>query len=897
MGNDSGKSEEGKICVGLLAHVDAGKTTLAEAILYLTGAIRSLGRVDHKDAFLDNFELERKRGITIFSKQAQVGELTLLDTPGHVDFSAEMERTLQVLDCAVLVISGTDGVQSHTKTLWRLLARYEIPTFLFVNKMDLAGSDRAVILEELQRELDTRCVDFTEAPDAESFQENVAVCDEELLDSYLAGSAITVEKLRDMTASRLLFPVYFGSALKLKGVEELLAGLRRYALSPDYPEEFGARVYKISRDAQGNRLTHMKITGGTLQVRDTLTTAGGEQEKVTQIQIYSGANYETVSEAKAGTLLAVTGLEHSCAGEGLGIEPEAEVPLLEPVLSYRILLPEGTDVHEAYREFKTLEEEEPELHISWDEKSQEIHAQLMGEVQTEILQTMIQERFGLTAVFGEGSIVYCETIAAPVVGIGHFEPLRHYAEAHLLLEPAERGSGLSFSSVVSEDKLDGNWQKLILSHLEECSHPGVLTGSDITDMRITLVAGRASIKHTEGGDFRQATFRALRQGLCRAESILLEPVYAFRMELPAESVGRALSDIQRMYGSADAPVIGKEQTVITGTAPVGTMRGYQSELLSYTKGQGRLFCRLQGYAPCHNAQEVIEARAYDPQADPDHPCGSVFCAHGAGYAVSWEEVPSYAHIQGTDAYADAAAAGMRGEEEDVGGTVQNPLLTPVRENASQKEVDDEELRAIFERTYGSVKSKRKGYHYSKDPGSAWAGRERTARPKKQEAAEECLLVDGYNIIFAWDELRELSKTSLEAARGRLLDIMSNYQGYRGNHLIVVFDAYRVAGHVTEVSHWHNIYVVFTKEAETADQYIEKTVREIGHRYQITVATSDGLEQVIILGAGAYRMSARELAEEVDRMNRDLRENYTDTAETGTKSYLLDGREDLKNDLQ
>ncbi|MCD7818815.1 MAG: NYN domain-containing protein, partial [Lachnospiraceae bacterium] len=773
-------------------------------------------------------------------------------------------------------------------------------------------------------------------------------------------------------ARRQVFPCYFGSALKLQGVQELLEGIRIFSLPGKYSDEFGARVFKITRDAQGNRLTHMKITGGTLHVRDVLTNRRTEkseriqpeqplsgrtteqlwEEKVSQIRIFSGAGYEAVPEADAGTICAVTGLDHTYAGEGLGIEPEAEKPLLEPVLSYRIELPEGTDVHRAFRQLKQLEEEEPQLHITWqaggllsnsvlhsDDNSAagtagEIHAQLMGEVQTEILQKIILDRFGLKVRFGEGSIVYRETIAEPVVGMGHFEPLRHYAEVHLLLEPAERGSGLQFESICGADELDVNWQRLILTHLEEKRHPGVLTGSEITDMKITLIAGRAHQKHTEGGDFRQATYRAVRQGLCRAKSILLEPIYSFRLEVPMESVGRALSDIQRMHGSAELPVAAGSASgatalmLIEGTAPVVTMRGYQSEVLSYTKGRGCLFCRLKGYEECHNAQEVIEARAYDAQADIENPCGSVFCAHGAGFVVNWAEVPEYVHIADTDAYArklsqqksfsgeinaDQDSVSARGEKADGGMSASGTV-------SSISVADDDELREIFERTYGTSKREQKRFPYGKKAGSrqdsGWAGYEAsqftqsgrsggrdtaqargTRYGKNAEPLEECLLVDGYNIIFAWDELKVLAKDNLESARGRLLDLMSNYQGYKQNHLIVVFDAYRVAGHSTEISRYHNIYVVYTKEAETADQYIEKTVREINHRYQVTVATSDALEQVIILGAGAARLSARGLHEEMVLMQKDLRENYLNRPQKGGKTYLLDGKEEIGDTIQ
>lgn len=946
MENTSENKPEKHICLGILAHVDAGKTTLSEAILYLTGSIRKLGRVDHQDAFLDNFALERERGITIFSKQAELmlGDrpVTLLDTPGHVDFSAEMERTLQILDCAVLVISGADGVQGHVETLWRLLGRYQIPTFLFINKMDQPGTDRAALMAELGKRLDSRCVDFGEV--RETLYENLAMCDEEVLEQYLEDGAISEERIGRMIAARQVFPCFFGSALKLQGVEELLDGLNRYGGVREYPAAFGSRVYKITRDAQGNRLTHMKITGGMLRVKDVLTNrraevgvqpqaaagtqsmAGGAsgmrlqeaagagpisgrvsgahtgaagtgrsgaaqeiwEEKADQIRIYSGGSFHMVQEAAAGTVCAVTGLSQTYAGQGLGIEPEAELPLLEPVLSYRVELPPDCDVHQAFLKLRLLEEEEPQLHIVWDEQLAEIHAQLMGEVQTEVLKTIIRERFGILVSFGEGNIVYKETIRSAVVGLGHFEPLRHYAEVHLLLEPGERGSGLQFATVCSEDVLDRNWQRLILTHLEEKAHRGVLTGSEITDMRITLLTGRSHLKHTEGGDFRQATYRAVRHGLKCAESVLLEPVYEFRLEAPAESVGRALSDIQRMAGSFEPPVTEGDIVVITGRAPVVTMRGYQTELTAYTKGRGRLACTLAGYEECHNAKEVIEARGYDSESDLDNPTGSVFCAHGAGYVVGWEQVKDYVHVEntwkpgdtvlGNSAY-DAPAKGY-----PTGGRGASRGSAPA---ASEKELEE-----IFTRTYGPVQRERNRFLRSHKPENYTPGRAR--RP--QEALEEYLLVDGYNIIFAWDDLKELSKTTMAGARDRLMDILSNYAGYKKNHLIVVFDAYKVEGNRGEVQKYHNIHVVYTKEAETADQYIEKTVRTIDRKYHVTVATSDALEQVIILGAGATRMSAAGLREEIDLMNQDLRTNYLERPKSG-KAHMFDHRPEVEDELR
>ena len=896
-GYTAGKPATGKrICLGILAHVDAGKTTLSEGILYLAGSIRTLGRVDHQDAFLDNFELERARGITIFSKQAELtlGDtaITLLDTPGHVDFSAEMERTLQVLDYAVLVISGSDGVQGHTETLWRLLERYGIPTFLFVNKMDQKGTERAALMEELTKRLDGRCVDFgpldTETLSEESW-ETLAMCDETLLDSYMENGTLSVREIADAVAMRKVFPCYFGSALKLQGVQELLEGIRTFSEQPEYSADFGARVFKITRDAQGNRLTHMKITGGTLRVkaplRGRLKDSGESwEQKVDQIRVYSGSSYQAVPEVEAGMVCAVTGLEHSYAGEGLGIEKEAELPLLEPVLSYRIKLPPESDVHHTFLKLRELEEEEPQLHLVWNEQLGEIHAHLMGEVQTEVLKSLILERFGIRVELGQGNIVYKETIRHAVEGMGHYEPLRHYAEVHLLLEPGERGSGLQFESRCSEDVLDRNWQRLILTHLEEKQHRGVLTGSEITDMRITLLTGRAHLKHTEGGDFRQATYRAVRHGLKCAESVLLEPIYAFRLEVPSESVGRAMADVQRMNGSFAPPETDGETAVLVGQAPVSAMWGYQTEVLTYTKGRGRLSCSLKGYEECHNAQEVIDAIAYDSEADLDNPTGSVFCAHGAGFVVSWEQVQDYMHVdsgwrdssRGTD-LAQTGSASRSGGASRADGTGE----TTRSGNTAGSLADDKELEAIFARTYGAASQERR--HYAKSrrieaPGSA--------KSSKQETQEEYLLVDGYNIIFAWDELKELARETIEGARGRLADILSNYQGCRGMHIILVFDAYKVEGGRGEVQKYHNIHIVYTKEAETADQYIEKTTRVIGKKYHVTVATSDALEQIIILGAGASRMSANGLHEEVEHAEREIRKDYLQKP-SGTKHLLFD----------
>lgn len=875
MENTSEQKEKQHICIGLLAHVDAGKTTLAENLLYHTGTIRRMGRVDHQDAFLDNYELERARGITIFSKQAgfTLGEkeIVLLDTPGHVDFSAEMERTLQVLDYAVLIIGGTDGVQGHVETLWRLLRQYQIPVFLFINKMDQPGADPAAILEEIQTRLDEKCIDFTKSQPKEAFFENLAVCDEAVLEAYLENGEISRDEIASLIARRKVFPCYFGSALKSQGIQEFLKGLERHTDAPVYSSEFGAKVYKISRDEKGNRLTHMKITGGSLKVKQVLQGADWE-EKADQIRIYAGAGFEAVKEARAGTICAVTGLTRTHAGQGLGREHESEEPLLVPVLNYEIQLPPECDVHQMFLKLCQLEEEEPELHMVWNARLNEIHAQVMGEVQIEILKTMIQERYGISVEFGSGNIVYKETIEAPVEGIGHFEPLRHYAEVHLLLEPGEPGSGLEFATSCSEDMLDKNWQRLILTHLEEKAHKGVLTGADITDMKITLIAGRAHLKHTEGGDFRQATYRAVRQGLRKAKSVLLEPVYEYCLEVPSDMVGRAMTDIQKMHGSFQGPEIQGEMSVLTGSAPVITMRGYQTEVTAYTKGRGRLSCSLKGYEPCHNAEEVIEAVAYEPDGDMENPTGSVFCAHGAGFVVNWDEVDSYAHIQ-TD-------LGLEKTEQE---SVKMPLPAVPYKSFEEIRLDQEELEEIFTRTYGPIRRERNAFQKTSRTVAAPTS-PRKQKPKEPE--KEYLLVDGYNIIFAWEDLKELAKVNIEGARNKLMDILCNYQGYKKCTLILVFDAYKVEGGQGSVQKYHNIHVVYTKEAETADQYIEKTVHEIGRQYHVTVATSDALEQVIILGQGADRLSARNLLEEIQRMKEEIREEYVEKQKkSGT--YLFD----------
>ena len=893
-----------KLTIGILAHVDAGKTTLAESILYLTGSIRKLGRVDHQDAFLDTYELERERGITIFSKQAEFRlgerEVTLLDTPGHVDFSAEMERTLQVLDYAILVISGADGVQGHVQTLWRLLKQYEIPVFLFINKMDQPDTNENALMEELTKRLDGKCINFSAGLETEEAKENLAVCDEAVLEHYLESGEIRKEEIVQLIAKRKVFPCYFGSALKIQGVEEFLKGIETFTKKCAYPEEFGARVFKIARDAQGNRLTYLKITGGSLKVKMLLSNEkeAGEgkeelwEEKAEQIRIYSGNSFEAVKEAKAGSVCAVTGLSHTYCGQGLGIEAHTFLPVLEPVLTYKIELPEDCNVHSMLIKLKELEEEEPQLHIVWDERLQEIHAQVMGEVQIEILKRMIWERYQTEVEFGSGKIVYKETIEDCVEGVGHFEPLRHYAEVHLKLEPAERGTGLHFFADCSEDLLDRNWQRLVLTHLEERMHKGVLTGSEITDMKVTLVSGRAHLKHTEGGDFRQATYRALRQGLKKAKSVLLEPVYEFRLELPADKVGRAMADIQKMYGEFQLSDSEGEYSVVTGFAPVSLMRDYQKEVMAYTSGHGRLFCTLKGYMPCHNADEVIEEMNYDSESDLENPTGSVFCAHGAGFIVPWYEVEDYMHLE--------LQTPMQKQVEE---EIPMPKRTPQEAEAYLKEgvQNEEELRAIFERTYGAVKRERQGWERvskrnpNRNPSARSSETENTRKEKKREPIKEYLLVDGYNIIFAWEDLNELSKINIESARNKLMDRLSNYQGYKKMTLILVFDAYKVKGNPGSVMKYHNIYVVYTKEAETADQYIEKTVHEIGRKYQVTVATSDALEQVIILGQGGNRLSAANLLEEVEAVEAEISKKVQKKT-SKEKNYLFDHLDEEMADL-
>ena len=887
-----------KIVIGILARVDAGKTTLSESLLYKTGSIRKLGRVDYKDAFLDTYDLERERGITIFSKQAifSLGEreVTLLDTPGHVDFSAEMERTLQVLDYAILVINGADGIQGHTLTLWKLLERHEIPTFLFINKMDQVGTDKQQLLDELKKRLSQGCVDFDKEQHEEEFLENIAVCDESLLEEYLETGEVKQEEIPKLIKERKVFPCFFGSALKVIGVEELLEGLDTYMQDSIYGEQFGAKVYKIARDAQGTRLTYCKITGGSLKVKTTLTNkkehAGQKeediwQEKVDQIRLYSGEKFESVTEVQAGSVCALTGLSKTYPGQGLGIEAASDMPILEPVLTYQILLPEECDVTVMLKKLRQLEEEEPALHIVWKEELGEIHAQLMGEVQIDVMKILIKERFDIEVEFGVGNIVYKETIEEPVEGVGHFEPLRHYAEVHLLLEPLERGSGLVFDTICSEDDLDRNWQRLVLSHLEEKEHRGVLTGSGITDMKLTLVAGKAHQKHTEGGDFRQATYRAIRQGLKEAKSILLEPYYEFRMELPAEQIGRAMADVQKMYGMFEAPIMEEEMAILTGLAPVSTMRDYQKEFISYTRGLGRFFCSLKGYQPCHNQEEVIELIGYDSERDLENPTGSVFCSHGAGFVVPWYQVKEYMHVE---------SPFSEQKENKESYESQKPVCS------FDDWIDEDEIEEIFTRTYGAGSYRKRRVMTEKKVIAYGDEKEDTANNRKSGSYEvnkrenqkiahtkkQYLLVDGYNIIFAWEDLNELAKTNIDAARDKLMDILCNYQGFKKCELILVFDAYKIEGHPVEVIDYHNIHVVYTKEAETADQYIEKLVHEIGRKYEVTVATSDRLEQMIILGEGAKRLSAKDLEQEVLLVNEQIRKEHLQKQQTG-KNYLFD----------
>lgn len=896
-----------KLVVGILAHVDSGKTTLSEAMLYTAGKIRKLGRVDHKDAYLDTDAQERERGITIFSKQAVFTydgmEITLLDTPGHVDFSAEMERTLQVLDYAILVINGMDGVQSYTDTLWKLLKRYEIPTFIFVNKMDMEGTDKDAVFQNIRKKLDGDCVDFSSG----DRDEQIAMADERLLDTYLDSGMVEVEDIIEAILDRKIFPCFWGSALKLSGVQELLDAMNTYMVMPAYNAEFGGRIFKISRDAKGERLTYMKVTGGSLKCREQIE---GTEGKVNQIRIYSGARYETVEEASAGTVCAVTGLGETSAGQGVGCEQENVFAGLEPVLSYKVSYPGDKDAVVVLRDIRQLEEEEPELHVEFAQETREIFVKVMGQVQLQVLTQIIKDRFGYLISFGMGRIIYKETLAEPVMGVGHFEPLRHYAEVHLLMEPLEPGSGMQFDTICSEDVLDKNWQRLILTHLEEKEYRGVLTGAPITDMKITVTAGRAHQKHTEGGDFRQATYRAVRQGLMMGECRLLEPVYAFRLEIPTEMTGRAMNDITRMHGRFAQPEIEGEMSILTGTAPVATMQEYQQDVTAYTRGQGKLSCTLQGYEPCHNEDEVLAASTYDPELDMANPASSVFCAHGAGYIVDWYDVYDMMHVKEDPGFA------LAGMEDVLRNITSEPTeadednrkrMARERQGAGAPVYDEKELEDIFVRTYGSNSRENAAYNkagfnrYNKSVSEAdWYvkkaaehGKSKTtgaqtpvvglktadtgiARPgayRKQKGEKEYLLVDGYNVIFAWDDLKALAAVNIDSARDKLIDIMSNYQGYVGCELILVFDAYKVKQNPGSITKHGNIHVVYTKEAETADMYIEKTTHELGRKYKVTVASSDGLEQLIIMGQGALRMSSRGLREEVERVNRILRDDY------------------------
>ena len=896
-----------KLVVGILAHVDSGKTTLSESMLYTAGKIRKLGRVDHKDAYLDTDAQERERGITIFSKQAIFTydgmEITLLDTPGHVDFSAEMERTLQVLDYAILVINGMDGVQSHTDTLWKLLKRYEIPTFIFVNKMDMEGTDKDAVFQNIRKKLDGDCVDFSSG----DRDEQIAMADERLLDTYLDSGMVEVEDIIEAILDRKIFPCFWGSALKLSGVQELLDAMNTYMVMPAYNAEFGGRIFKISRDAKGERLTYMKVTGGSLKCREQIE---GTEGKVNQIRIYSGARYETVEEASAGTVCAVTGLGETSAGQGVGCEQENVFAGLEPVLSYKVSYPEDKDAVVVLRDIRQLEEEEPELHVEFAQETGEIFVKVMGQVQLQVLTQIIKDRFGYLISFGMGRIIYKETLAEPVMGVGHFEPLRHYAEVHLLMEPLEPGSGMQFDTICSEDVLDKNWQRLILTHLEEKEYRGVLTGAPITDMKITVTAGRAHQKHTEGGDFRQATYRAVRQGLMMGECRLLEPVYAFRLEIPTEMTGRAMNDITRMHGRFAQPEIEGEMSILTGTAPVATMQEYQQDVTAYTRGQGKLSCTLQGYEPCHNEDEVLAASTYDPELDMANPASSVFCAHGAGYIVDWYDVYDMMHVKEDPGFA------LAGMEDVLRNITSEPTeadednrkrMARERQDVGAPVYDEKELEDIFVRTYGSNSRENAAYNkagfnrYNKSVSEAdWYvkkaaehGKSKTtgaqtpavglktadtgiARPgayRKQKGEIEYLLVDGYNVIFAWDDLKALAAVNIDSARDKLIDIMSNYQGYVGCELILVFDAYKVKQNPGSITKHGNIHVVYTKEAETADMYIEKTTHELGRKYKVTVASSDGLEQLIIMGQGALRMSSRGLREEVERVNRILRDDY------------------------
>ena len=850
------------ITVGILAHVDAGKTTLSESMLYESGAIRSMGRVDNRDAFLDTDEQERARGITIFSKQAVLDykdvHVTLIDTPGHVDFSAEMERALWIMDYAILVISGSDGVQGHTKTLWRMLRQYQIPVMVFINKMDQPDTDESLLMTELQKEFGNCCVDFSGEKN-EAFYESVAVCNEILLEEYLSGAfehdGIPTERMRELVKEQSLVPCFFGSALKNQGVADFLEGMTNLMDCPLAGTQQGARIYKIGRDSQGNRLTYLKVTGGILKVKDFI----GE-EKINQIRIYSGDKYEAVGQAEPGMVCAVTGLLNSYPGQGVGIEKNADLPMLEPVLTYTVGLPEDMDCGRMLPLLQQIEEEEPELQVEWQEETDTIQIKMMGPIQIQVLQKQIFERFRVWVTFENGKIVYKETIENKVEGVGHFEPLRHYAEVHLLLEPGEPGSGMEYALMCSEDVLDKNWQRLILTHLEEREHAGVLTGSPITDVKITVVGGRAHTKHTEGGDFRQATYRAVRQGLMQAKSHLLEPYYEFSMELPLENLGRAMTDVENLHGTANPPIIENERAVLTGKAPVSLMQDYQIEMNAYTKGQGILNCSLAGYGPCHNEEEILEQFHYNPDNDMRNPTGSVFCAHGAGFIVPWDQVKDYMHV---DSVLQPQRKSFQQEVDSEIAARKAHLFEGV--------IDEEQIEEIIQNS--SHKNQRKTKHYQKKRNSvsdhAYKG---TAKPKYQT---KYMIVDGYNILHAWDDFNCLLEDNLDGARARLMDILCNYQAYKKCELILVFDAYKVKGNIGEMFDYHNIHIVYTKEAETADTYIEKLTHQMAKDYYVTVATSDGLVQLITRGQNCVIMSARELREEIERINEEIRSYLSD----------------------
>ena len=850
-----------KTVIGILAHVDAGKTTLSEALLYNAGITKALGRVDKGNAYLDTDELEKQRGITIFSKQAEFIwkdlEVTLVDTPGHVDFSAEMERTLQILDYAILVISASNGVQSHTRTLWELLKMYKVPTIIFVNKMDMPDTDKALLLSELKSKLDDSCIDFTDIQEVMS-NEEVAMTNESLMEEFLSCGKIDIEDIKRGISDREIFPCHFGSALKNDKIIDLLDGLNTYIDEKKYPDKFSAKVYKINRDSQGNRLTYIKVTGGVLRVKDIIDDS---EEKINQIRIYSGDKYRTANEIYSGEVCAVTGLTKTYSGENLGIENDNNDVILEPVLMYRVVLPQEIDAAMMLPKLKQLEEEDPTLAIKWNEDLKEIQVCLMGEVQIEILKKLVLDRFKVAIEFDQGNVVYKETISNTVEGVGHFEPLRHYAEVHLRLEPGEIGSGLTFETECSEEILAKNWQRLILTHLQEREHKGVLTGSGITDMKITLVSGRAHLKHTEGGDFRQATYRAVRQGLKMAQSVLLEPYYDFRLEIPTEMLGRAMTDIERIYGKINPPENYGENSVITGYAPVVTMRKYREDIAAYTKGQGKITCTLKGYLPCHNQEEIVEAYGYDSEADTFNPTGSVFCAHGAGFYVSYDKVYEYMHI------------GLENQPDKEYVYNDNNIISG---EYKEEWIGIDEVDAIINQTYNANKksegeNKRNNWKKSRNEQDYFDYR--GSKSVNSEMREKYLLVDGYNVIFAWDDLKELAAVNIDGARGKLMDILCNYQAICKCELIVVFEAYRVKGHDTEISDYHNIHVVFTKEAETADQYIEKFAHQNGRKYNVTVATSDGLEQIIIRGQGCNLISSRELKEEIDRATKDIMQKF------------------------